>query len=146
MAYDGGSHAHNADDWDVDEQEPSALPQRNVSDSPPNHSPKSCNDRTARQKQQLNSVAAAATLSIFSCNSDEWMKMATDNLRNRERVEEDEDINKADDVVDLTALHSLFLSDLVIVEDKEIAPSLADFSFMHSAGGDGVLPRQYPPF
>jgi condensin complex subunit 2 len=42
--------------------------------------------RTARQKQPLNSVAAPlvdprATVEILSANFDEWMKMATDNVR-----------------------------------------------------------------
>jgi condensin complex subunit 2 len=42
--------------------------------------------RTARQKQPLNSVAAPvveprASLEILSSNFDEWMKMATDNVR-----------------------------------------------------------------
>ncbi|KAJ7257937.1 condensin complex subunit 2/barren [Mycena haematopus] len=54
------------------------------------------------------------------------------------KVDEDEDMNEPEDAVDLTELRSLFLPDLAIVEDKEIAPSLADFSFMHGAGGSGV--------
>jgi condensin complex subunit 2 len=70
------------------------------------------------------------------------------------RFDEDEDMDEPEDAVDLTELRSRcyfltdahklmswipgqFLPDLAIVEEKEIAPSLADFSFMSGAGSGG---------
>ncbi|KAJ6485890.1 condensin complex subunit 2/barren [Mycena sanguinolenta] len=51
------------------------------------------------------------------------------------RVDEDDEMDEPEDAVDLTELRNQFLPDLAIVEEKEIAPSLADFSFMGGASG-----------
>ncbi|KAK7031391.1 condensin complex subunit 2 [Favolaschia claudopus] len=50
------------------------------------------------------------------------------------KVDDEEDLDEPEEAIDLTELRSQFLPDLSIVEDKEIAPSLADFSFSQSAG------------
>ncbi|KAF8196737.1 condensin complex subunit 2/barren [Mycena galopus ATCC 62051] len=51
------------------------------------------------------------------------------------KVDENEDMDEPEDAVDLTELRSQFLPDLAAVEEKEIAPSLADFSFLGAARG-----------
>ncbi|KAJ6581204.1 condensin complex subunit 2/barren [Mycena capillaripes] len=48
---------------------------------------------------------------------------------------DEEGMDEPEDVVDLTELRNSFLPDLAVLKDKEIAHSLADFSFSRADGG-----------